>query len=339
MIVCLQIAGLAFFTALAVTGFMVSAGLGDVADHRSAHSQTTPTGGGLGFVAGLGAAAIALEFIDISTPLHGGFAQVLSLIFAVSMLGLIDDVFALSARLKFSLLLIICGAAALLIGPVTELPLGAGRLELPFFLGFLGSLFWIFVVVNAVNFMDGANGFMGIVMAIASLALFGLSVIAGALGAAILSLVNFAVLLGFLPYNQGRKALIFSGDVGALFIGFTYAAAVLMLIAESDSSRMLYAGPILILPFLTDVFLTLIRRVRRKDNLLVAHNMHLYQRLIRAGWSHAKVTWLYGFIGLVLANIVLISAHMGMLHSMSILPFFTGMMICGYYMISHNLAE
>lgn len=334
-----QIAGLAFFTALAVTGFMVYAGLGDVADHRSAHHQTTPTGGGLSFAAGLGLCALALVFMNISAPLHESFAQILSLIFAVSMLGLIDDVLALSARLKFSLLLMICGAAVILTGPVTELHLGAQRLTLPLSIGFAGSIFWIFVVVNAVNFMDGANGLMGSVMAIASFALFGLSLIAGAPGAAILALINCAVLLGFLPYNLRRKALIFSGDVGALFTGFTYAVAVLMLLSETNSYAMLYAGPILILPFLTDVLLTLIRRVRHKENLFTAHNMHLYQRLIRAGWSHIKVTWLYGFVGLLLANIVIISAHMGLIRSAPLLPFLTGMLVCGYYMISHNLAD
>jgi len=335
----LYIAGLAFFTALAVTGFMVSAGLGDVADHRSAHSQTIPTGGGLGFVAGLGVAAIAFAFADVSTPLHRSFAQILSLIFAVSMLGLVDDVLTLSARMKFSLLLIICGAAVYLIGPVTELRFGEQRQELPYLIGFFGSLLWIFVVANAVNFMDGANGFMGTAMVIASLGLFGLCLISGAPNAAVLSIINFAVLLGFLPYNQRRKALIFSGDVGALFVGFTYGAAVLMLLAEAQSSKMLYAGPILILPFLTDVFMTLIRRFRRKENLLTAHNMHLYQRLIRAGWSHLKVTWLYGFTGLLLANAVLINAHWDMIDFSSLLPLLAGMLIAGYYMASQNLPD
>lgn len=337
--VFLQLVGLAFFTTLAVTGFVIHAGLGDVANHRSAHKNTTPTSGGLGFVAGLGAAIIALSFMDVSELLPRSFAPVLSLIFAVSMLGIVDDIMTLSARIKFGTLLILCGAAAYLVGPVTSLPLGVNALELPWIIGFLGSVLWVFVVVNTVNFMDGANGFMGLVMAVASLGLFGVSLISGATGAAVLSGLNFAILLGFLPYNQRRKAKVFSGDVGALFVGFTFAAAVLMLVAESQTIAVLYAGPILILPFLSDVFLTLIRRARRKENLLSAHNKHLYQRLIRAGWSHMKVTWLYGFIGLLLANTVLICTHVGLIGSTGLLPFFTGMLVFGYYMASGYLPD
>jgi len=342
--VFLQLAGLAFFTTLSVTGFMVSAGLGDVADHRSAHKETTPTGGGLGFVAGLGAAIISLSFMGLPDTLHHSFASVFSLIFAVSMLGIIDDIFAIRAWVKFGLLLFICGLGVYLIGPVTRLPFGETTYELPLLLGFLGSLLWVFVVVNAVNFMDGANGFMGTVMAIASLGLFGVSLISGAPGAAILALLNFAILLGFLPYNQRRKALIFSGDIGALCVGFIFAISMLMIVTETQSSTMLYAGPILILPFLTDVLLTLIRRLRRKQNLFSAHNMHLYQRLIRSGangtgWSHLKVTWLYGFIGLILANIALVCTHMRLLGSTPILPFLTGMLVAGYYMVSRHLPD
>ncbi len=335
----LQLAGLAFFTTLAVTGFMVQAGLGDVANHRSAHHQTTPTSGGLGFVAGLGAAAIALSFIDLSVPLHRSFTPSLSLIFAVSMLGFVDDVLTLSARVKFGTLLILCGAVVYLIGPVTSLPFGQTALKLPFIIGFFGSVLWVFVVVNTINFMDGANGFMGTVMMIASLGLFGVCLICGAPSAAILALLNTAILLGFLPYNRRRKALIFSGDVGALFVGFVFSMTVLLLFTEAENTAALYAGPLLILPFLTDVFLTLIRRVRRKENLLTAHNMHLYQRLIRAGWSHLQVTWLYGFIGLVLANIVLLCTHIGLIGSAGLLPFFTGMLVFSYYMASRHLPE
>jgi len=335
----LQLAGLAFFTTLAVTGFMVAAGLGDVADHRSAHRDTVPTGGGIGFVAGLGAAVIAFSLMGFSDTLQKSFAPVLSLIFAVAMLGIIDDIVVLSARVKFGSLLILCAAAVYVIGPVTHFPLGLNMLAIPFLIGFLGSVLWVFVATNAVNFMDGANGFMGTVMAVANLGLFCLSIYSGAPETAILSLLCFAILLGFLPYNYRRKAVIFSGDVGALFIGFAFAVAVLMLVNQVGAMRMIYAGPLLILPFLTDVFLTLIRRVRRKENLLEAHNMHLYQRLIRAGWSQTKVTWLYGFIGLTIGNVVWVCTRLWDVDLLMVLSIFTAICIAGYYDLSRRLPD
>lgn len=307
----LQCIALAFFTALAVTGFMVRAGLGDIASDRSAHKNIIPTGGGVGLVASFGVVGVALGYLNINPELSFKIAPILSLVFAVAMLGLIDDIYALPARLKFGILVLICGAAVYIIGPVTSFPILGKEIKLPYLMGVSGSILWIFVVVNAVNFMDGANGFMGSVMAIASFALFVISIICGAQDAAVLSLILCGALLGFLPYNLRRNALIFSGDVGALTVGFVYACAVLLFLSHTQNTGLIYTGPLLILLFLTEVFLTLIRRARGKEDLLKAHNKHIYQRLIRSGISHLKVTMLYGFITLALSSGIVFAVYTG----------------------------
>jgi len=112
----LQIGALAFLTSLAVSGFMVVAGLGDASDGRSAHRGTVPTSGGVGFVAGMGVAlcAMALLFPDLNLP--SGFAPVMSLFFGVALLGLVDDALTLGAKTKFGLMILICGAAVWVIG-------------------------------------------------------------------------------------------------------------------------------------------------------------------------------------------------------------------------------
>ena len=46
---------------------------------------------------------------------------------------------------------------------------------------------------------------------------------------------------------------------------------------------------ILLLPFIFDVLLTLVRRARRGEDLLAAHRSHLYQRLMATGLSHREV--------------------------------------------------
>ena len=98
----LQIGVLAFFGSLAVSGFMSIAGLGDASDDRSAHSGTIPTAGGVGILAGMGLSlcAIGVIFPELNVP--RGFAPITALLFAIGMLGLVDDVLTLGCLLYTS---------------------------------------------------------------------------------------------------------------------------------------------------------------------------------------------------------------------------------------------
>ena len=54
----------------------------------------------------------------------------------------------------------------------------------------------------------------------------------------------------------------------------------------------LYLAPFALIPFLTDVLLTLLYRAKHKRSLLQAHRDHLYQLwLTRTGGSHAALAW------------------------------------------------
>ena len=89
-----------------------------------------------------------------------------------------------------------------------------------------------------------------------------------------------------------------------------------MLVKEAPDFKLLYVGPILLMPFLADIFMTLVSRFKRKENLLQAHSSHLYQRLIRSGWSHAKVSSIYVGAGLICANIAAFAVFSGMIGSL-----------------------
>ncbi len=314
-IALLILVGLAFFASLAFTGFMRQVGVSDVPNKRSAHSAPIPTSGGVGILAGLGMCLLALPYLLPELTTVRETAPFLSLIFAVAVLGLTDDIFLLKSGMKMFLLVIMAGLAVWVIGPADLLPTGKAGLQLPFSLAFIGSVLWLFTVTNGVNFMDGSNGLMGVVMAIASFALVGIGFAVGAATTSVLALILFGSILGFLPYNFRPKAQLFCGDVGSLTIGFTYAGLVLSMIQEADSAAIIYAGPLLILPFLADVLLTLLRRAVKGEPVLLAHNTHLYQRLIRSGRSHMQIAWVYGFVTLVLGNLVLIALTKGWMSS------------------------
>ncbi len=335
----LQIGALAFLTSLAISGFMVIAGLGDASDNRSAHHGTVPTSGGVGFVAGLGVAlcAMSLLFPDLNLP--SGFAPLMSLFFAVALLGLVDDALTLGAKTKFGIMILICGAAVWVIGPPVNLPFLGKPLALHPIIGFTGAVLWVFVVMNAVNFMDGANGMMVMSLAIANVGLFGAGLIGGSATTLLISGLSVMIILGFMPYNLRRDARIFSGDVGSLSLSFLFAIAVLFLIKDTAEETLHLAGPVLILPILTDVLLTLIRRVRYKQNLLKAHNTHLYQRLIQHGFGHLTVSWFYALAALITANIVVIGLPRGWLDRLNVPLMLIGASVAIYWLVSQALAN
>ena len=335
----LQIGAIAFLTSLAVSGFMTAAGLGDASDGRSAHSGTIPTSGGISVLASMGTALLAVGFLFPGLNLPAGFVPVMSLLFAVGMLGLVDDALTMGAKTKFSIMILICGAAVWLIGAPTNLPFLNQPVDLFPVVGFVGAMLWIFVVMNAVNFMDGANGMMGLSLAVANVGLFGAGLVGGSATTLLLSGLSVMIVLGFLPYNFRRQAKTFAGDVGSLSLSFLFAVTVLFLIKETPGKTLHLVGPILILPILADVLLTLVRRVRNRDNLLLAHNAHLYQRLIRHGFSHLTVSWFYGLAALLCANVVVIGAPRGWLDRLHIPLMLVGAVVAAYWLISQALAN
>jgi len=342
--IALQIAGFAFFVSMAVTGFARLGGLGDIPDHRSSHARVTPTGGGLGVIAGIGAALlIAALFYQDRLLTQPGSAQklatLLSLTFSMSFLGLLDDRYVLSSKLKFGMILVISVFGVLAVGPVTMLPFGSDHIYLLWWSGLLGSVLWLFTVSNAVNFMDGINGLFGLSMAIASAALCALALKAGAPVTALISGALAASLLGFLPYNLRAKATVFSGDCGSLSAAFLYGGAVLFLVHEQPELRLLYAGPLLILPLLTDVLVTLVRKPSKGIRLMDPHNTHIYQRWARYYGGHVRVTLIYGFMAVLMMALVHQAYGRGTLGSMLGFGLMTGISVSLYFARSATLPD
>src|SRR5690625_7290874 len=65
--------------------------------------------------------------------------------------------------------------------------------------------------------------------------------------------------------------------------------------------HMICFAVILLWPFLFDGSYTIFKRYQNGENVLDAHRSHLYQRLHIAGWTHEKVSSLYGLFATVCA--------------------------------------
>jgi UDP-GlcNAc:undecaprenyl-phosphate/decaprenyl-phosphate GlcNAc-1-phosphate transferase len=279
----------AALASLGSAGVVAWCGPVDPPRDRGSHRRPTPTSGGLAIVAGctLGA-ALAARLAHLGGGELWRTATVLAVASGLGALGAADDMFDLGAKLKLLIQMVVGLIFAATVARIEAVPLG-GALAIPLgpWLGAVGSALWIVVATNAVNFMDGANGVAGGALAIA-LAALGLGAFhAGEPAVATAALAGAAANVGYLPWNLGGR--LFQGDAGALFSGFLLSG--LAVVAERGGQGVyLYFAPLTLLPFLTDVLLTLLWRARRGRNLLEAHRDHLYQLwLRRTGRSHAAL--------------------------------------------------
>ena len=296
-------AGVAGVAAALGAGLVASTGPVDSPNARSSHDAPTVTTGGLAVVAGasLGLAAFALTAKTAPGLAKG--AMTLTFAAALGVFGGFDDLYDLGARRKLLVQVIAAFAFAMFVARVELLPLPGIILPLGAVLGVAGTTLWLVTVTNAVNFMDGADGLAAGCMAIALTVLAIACWAGGAPGLAVAALVGAAGLIGFLPWNLPSKQL-FQGDVGSLFSGFLVAG--LAVAANMRGATGLYVVPFALIPFLTDVLLTLGHRARRKQRLFEAHRDHLYQLwLRRTGGSHAAlavrawaITAVYALAGL-----------------------------------------
>lgn len=288
--------------------------------HRSSHSVPTARLGGVGL--GLGfflAAALFLTVLWLIPHDHAslGFSPRLVLWAGLGwglmfLVGLLDDLYDLPALAKLGLMVL--AALAPTLGGRLVLN-AATYIYLPslvsFALDLALTLLWILFFTNAYNFMDGMDGFAGSFARSASWFLFTILLVAGFRSGMIGSLRAEACLLpilalacwGFLHWNR-PPARVFMGDGGSLSTGYLLAVFAVVGYRGSFGLKLPLASSLTVLmPFIFDVVLTLLRRARRGENLLQAHREHLYQRLLRTGLAHAEVLrlnrWLFRVCGLL----------------------------------------
>ncbi len=284
-------------------------GLLDIPNERSLHSVPTPRGGGLAIV------IVVLIGLPALAWYRGAFSPRIVLAYSgagaiVAAVGWMDDRRSLSPRLRLAMHI----AAALLA------VIGMGffaDVRLPFVesihLGWIGlplTLLWIVGLINAYNFMDGIDGLAA-----------GQAMIGGVFWAVIgwrsgagrdvpperlyLGLLIASSSFGFLLHNWS-PARIFMGDVASGFLGFSFAVLPLMAKGGEAQESLLGTGALVLGVFIFDSGITFLRRLRRRENVLLAHRSHLYQRLIALGYPHPKVTALYLALGVVMGVLALI---------------------------------
>ncbi|MEM9505598.1 MAG: glycosyltransferase family 4 protein [Cyanobacteria bacterium P01_E01_bin.43] len=294
----LALAIVSFVIALGLTGWLkqrFGQALLDLPNDRSSHTQPTPRGGGLGFCLAFAITSLLGWGLSYFWPtavlnLFPNPLYVVLVLLPLAIVGLLDDLFTLSAKVRYAVQLSAAVIAFLSFGAfsLTGLP---ETLWVAVLMGGV-TLIGFTALVNFYNFMDGLDGL------VASVTALQLGFLALYLQQPIWWLL-VAALLGFLWWNWS-PAKIFMGDVGSTVLGASVAIALIVPAADP----MNVAALAITLPLTADAIYTLTRRLLKGENIFQAHRTHLYQRLQQSGWNHGRVAIAYGLWTVLLAVLI-----------------------------------
>ncbi|MBX3134632.1 undecaprenyl/decaprenyl-phosphate alpha-N-acetylglucosaminyl 1-phosphate transferase [Candidatus Obscuribacterales bacterium] len=245
----------------------------------------------------------------------------------VFVLGLLDDLESLRARMKFIVQILAACAAYSLGVRIKSIPIPAnmnfdiGILAIhggvPIELGWFSlpiTVLWLVGVANAVNLIDGMDGLAAGVSAISALTIWSV-----ALGmsidrpyAALIAAILAGALFGFLRWNF-NPARIFLGDSGAYLVGFILGAISITGVIKGAAAATVIVPTVLLVVLilffpLLDTSWAIVRRMAARRSIFSPDAGHIHHRLLRAGFSQKKVAYLIygasGILGLIAAYLV-----------------------------------
>ena len=289
-----------FLTSPVVKAFAYKVGAVDVPkDNRRMHHVPIPRLGGLavffGFIISI------LLFVEMTDQ----FRSILLGAVIIVVLGVVDDITPLPAKLKF---LVQIGAALIpaMNGVVIHVLSNPNLFsENPYWnLGVLSvpaTVLWIVAITNAVNLIDGLDGLAIGVSAISATTVLVISLLVSEVQVAMVMAALVGACVGFMPYNI-NPAKMFMGDTGATFLGFILACMSVEGLFKSWAI-ISFAVPFLILGLpIFDTAFAFIRRIAHGQSPMQADRSHIHHRLIDMGLNQKQAV----------ATLYVISAILGL---------------------------
>ena len=266
-------------------------------DGRRMHDHPIPRMGGLAIFFGF--LLSVLVFLPLSLQLR---SMLLGAVVIV-ILGIFDDIYALSAKLKFVVQIAAALIAVLGGNQITVLSnINVFSSEPYWELGWLSypiSVLWIVAITNAVNLIDGLDGLACGVSTISSMTLLVIALIVSEPDVAVLTAALAGACIGFLPYNL-NPAKIFMGDTGSTFLGFVLATVSIQGLFKFYTI-ISFAVPFLMLALpIFDTCFAILRRVSKGQSPMAPDRGHIHHRLIDMGFSQKQAVAVLYIISAIL---------------------------------------
>ena len=292
---------ISFLTSPVVKNFAYKVGAIDVPkDARRMHKVPIPRLGGLaiffGFIVGI------LLFDKIDRQMQG----ILLGAVVIVVLGVVDDITPLPAKLKF-VVQIIAALIPVFHGVVIKAVSNPNLLSDNAYwqMGNISSVvitvLWIVAITNSVNLIDGLDGLAVGVSTISATTVLVISLLVSDMQVAIAMAALVGACAGFMPYNL-NPAKMFMGDTGATFLGYILATMSIQGLFKFYAI-ISFAVPFLILGLpIFDTAFAFIRRIAHGQSPMHADRSHIHHRLIDMGLNQKQAV----------ATLYVISAILGL---------------------------
>lgn len=292
----------ALLTSLAATPLArriaVKLGAIDKPTGRRVNKVPVPRMGGIAIFCGI-AAAFAVQYVGTmflgwpvvlvpSPKLRVNYWMLVLAFCVIFTTGILDDKFSLKPAQKLAgqvLAAVIAVAGGLVIGDISS-PLGPEFISLGW-LAYPVTVIYLVAYVNIINLIDGLDGLAAGISAIASFTMFVLSVMAGRLDAAALSIAVTGSSLGFLRYNF-HPASIFMGDSGSLTLGFALGCSSLLSVTRFAGLTTIIVPLVIAAVPILDTLSAIVRRTRAHVSIGQADRGHIHHRLMDEGFDQRQ---------------------------------------------------
>lgn len=268
-------------------------GMVDHPGGRKHHARVIPLAGGVAIF--IGFVVSSIDDKSILSAIWPMTAMALILI-----LGVIDDIYEISARYKLLGQLVVATFLVLISNTVIESfgnLVGTGDLR-PGMLGVPLTVFCLVGLVNALNMIDGLDGLAGGLSLVSAVALAIAASISGQTQPSAILAMLAASIVGFLVFNLRfpwqRHARVFLGDAGSNLLGLVLAYFAVLITQSPDSCQdalpPMCAVWLIGLPIL-DTITVMMRRLADGSSPFSAGRDHLHHLLQRMGLSHTATLW------------------------------------------------
>ncbi len=281
---------LSFLISLFLTPLMIhiakKKNIMDMPSGRKAHTEPMPLLGGAAIYA-----ATVISFILFTKSSE---PYVLPILIAgatgVSFMGFIDDILSLGAKRRLAILFLIALIvffACIQFYFYDQYIISRNPLNIVIFSVFI--LVWIVGITNAINFSDGLDGlasYLSIVSAISFAILFAYQ--GRDMLALPMALALIGAIAGFIPYNR-NPAMIFMGDTGSMFIGFTLSLLSLSSVRHENTLFAIIVPIYLLIVPTLDMAMSILRRLLSGKPIMAPDKMHFHHQLNKRFHNHIVV--------------------------------------------------
>lgn len=272
----------------------------DKPNHRSAHTEITLRGGGIIFpIAFLFFITYEILFNDYRftfvNTLEPNFWIFGAGLLLICLISFVDDMIDLSSKIRLVFHFIAVTLLLYFVNAFQLLPWWAIPICYIFIVG----------ILNAYNFMDGINGMSGIYSLVVLGSLWYVNEKVVFFVEADFIIYPLLACFVFLFFNFRKKAKCFLGDIGSMGIAFWIIALLSLLMLKTGQMKWV----LFLMVYGAETILTIIERLRLKENIFDAHRRHLYQLLANEKKiSHLYVSSAYASMQL-LVNLIVINSN------------------------------